>query len=207
MNWLQGGPYYEFSFLVRNKRNKESLLKEILESLTNRVNVKIVDSPNQLTEKVDSFVKGYEDEGILRRSIDINSVIQIEGNRKSRIFIEELSEELMKLNFWFYGSEYDAEEWNQIGIKENHKPKFRELFQLIKKELNPILGTIAYEEDCSELFDTGELIPNENYKLQNLNLQYIKQRVNLNPNEFEYCWISANQIGNKNEIEIKIKTG
>lgn len=128
MNWLQGGPYYELSFLVRNKKNKESLLDEILESLTNRVNVKIVDSSNQLNEKVDSFVKGYEDEGIIRRSIDINSEIQIEGNRKSRIFIEELSEELMKLNFWFYGSEYDAEEWNQIGIKENQKPKFRELF-------------------------------------------------------------------------------
>ncbi len=203
MNWLQGGPYYELSFLVRTKVDKEGLLKEILEQMTRRKKFKIMESSNRLIEKVKSFAEGYEDEGTVQRSIDLNTEIEIEGIRKSRLFITELSTELMKVDLCFYGSEYDAKDWNQIGIKEYHKPEFRKLFQNIRRELNPILGTIAYEEDCSALFDTQELIPSEHYQLQNLNLDSIYRIVNLKPREFEYCWIGEGQIGNKSEIEIE----
>ena len=72
--------------------------------------------------------------------------------------------------------------------------------------LNPILGTIAYEEDCEELFLTETLPPNRYFSIRNLSIENITKRVNRNVNEFEFCWINGQIFGKKQNIEIEIKT-
>jgi len=67
---------------------------------------------------------------IIHRTIDVDTSIEVAGLRKSRLHIQELSTELLKLNLWFYGSKFDVDEWNQIGLKKADKPKFRLLFNL-----------------------------------------------------------------------------
>lgn len=205
MDRLQGGPYYELSFLIRNQVDKESLVENILSNLNQKTKFNILNPKEDLHRKIRFFVAGEEGGGKFFRSFDIDTLIEISGNRKSRLFICELSDELLKINFWFYGSQYDAIEWNQIGLKESDKPEFRKFFWQAKGILDPILGTIAYEEDCSELFESAHNWPNDCYKVENLSIKTIKERLHRNKNEFEFCWIKGSQFNLDEDIEIEIK--
>ncbi len=206
MNWLQGGPYYELSFLIQNQEDKKNLIKEIMAKINQSSRFKIVFQSEELEELIELYVNGDKVDGKIYRSLNINTQIKISGNRKSRLFIQELSDELLKVNFWFYGSRYDAEEWNQIGLKDIDKPEFRDFFNFIKNNLNPILGTIAYEEDCEELFSTEEISPSQFYSTKNLSLENITERVNRNVNEYELCWVNGQIFGQNENLEIEIKT-
>lgn len=72
--------------------------------------------------------------------------------------------------------------------------------------MNPILRTIAYEEDCEELFLTEILSPNSYFSIRNLSIEKIRERVHRNINEFEYCWINGQVFNQDQNIEIEIKT-
>ena len=206
MNWLQGGPYYEISFLINNSEDKEKLLRTILSNLKEKSTFEVVNSNDELEDKIEKYVNGEIEEEIIRRNLDVNSRLQISGSRKSRLNIMELSEELVKVNFWFYGSIYDVEEWNQKGIQEKDKEAFKEFFKSVRMILNPILGTIAYEEDCEELFLSDILSPNKYFSIKNLSIENMTERVNRNINEFEFCWIKGQVFGKEQNIEIEIKT-
>ena len=202
MNWLEGGPYYELSFLIKNSEDKQSLLRTILSKLREESTFEIVNSEEELDIKIEEYVRGEVDEEVIRRNIDIHSILQISGRRKSRLNISELSEELVKVNFWFYGSIYDVEEWNQKGIQQKDKEAFKEFFNSVKIILDPILGTIAYEEDCEELFLTKILSPDRYFSIKNLSIENIRERINKNVNEFEFCWINGQIFGKNQDIEI-----
>lgn len=206
MNWLQGGPYYELSFLINNSEDKESLLRTILSFLKKESTFYVINSNEELENKIGEYVRGYIDEDVIQRNLDINSILQISGLRKSRLNISELSEELVKVNFWFYGSIYNVKEWNQKGLQKNDKPVFKEFFKSMRKLLNPLLGTIAYEKDCQDLFLTEELSPNKIYSIRNLSIKNIIEIVNRNVNDFELCWVNGEIFGQKESFEIEIKT-
>lgn len=205
MNWLQGGPYYELSFLKYNSEDKAKLLQTILDQLSKIPNLKIECSTNEIEKGILDYSKGEEEGKLVFRYFEIKVKVECSGQRKIRLNISELSKELVKVNFWFYGSIYDADEWNQKGIRENDKPAFRQLFKQIQDNLKPILGTIAYEEDCEEMFVTEILAPNEYFSTKNLNLEKIKKRLEQNINEYEYFWIAKGEIGNKEDLEIELK--
>lgn len=206
MNRLQGGPFYELSFLIKNQVDKESLVKQVFFDLSKKRNFKIHHTKEELAERVQLFVEGENEDNYPLRSLDIDAQIDISGSRKLRLFIAELSDELLKINFWFFGSLYDANEWNQIGLKESDKPEFRLFFEEAKEILEPILGTIAYEEDCSVLFDSEYTYPNKYYKIENLTLEKIKERIYRIVNEFEYCWINGNALNLEQDIDFEIRT-
>lgn len=206
MNRLQGGPFYELSFLIKNQVDKENLVKQILFNFSKKRNFIAHHAKEELTERLRLFVEGENEGNYLLRSFDIDTQIDISGSRKLRLFIAELSDELLKINFWFYGSPYDAKEWNQIGLKESDKPEFILFFKEAKEILEPILGTIAYEEDCTALFDSEYTYPNEYYKIKNLTLEKIKQRIYRTVNEFDYCWINGNALNLEQNIEFEIRT-
>jgi len=203
---LQGGPYYELSFLARNQEDKKGVVENILSKLIQKTQFKVINDKEALIERIKLFVDGEQHEGDVVRSLDIDTQIEISGERKSRLFIAELSDELLKINFWFYGSQYDAIEWDQIGLKEIDKPGFRKFFDDVKEVLNPMLGTIAYEEDCSALFDSDYTWPNNYFKIKNLSLEKINKRLHRNVNEFEYCWINGHIFDLEQNIEIKMQT-
>ncbi|WP_271766696.1 hypothetical protein [Aquimarina algiphila] len=200
MNWLQGGPFYELSFLIKNSRNKVKLINDLV-LLFNKIDViEFVEPEKIIKSKIESYIQKHETIGLIRRVFDTNTKINVAGMRKSRLHIQELSEELVKINFWFYGSTFDADEWNQVGLKLKDKPKFKLLFNVLKIKINPILGTIAYEEDCSGLFNTSQSPKSSDYSLNKLKLNEMKELVRLNG--FEYCWINSEQFGNEKEITI-----
>ncbi len=199
MTWLQGGPYYELSFLIQNSVDKAQLINNLMILVNGIELVQIITSEDEIERKKDEFINGYVYDGIIYRVLDLNTKVDVAGMRKSRLHVQELSKELVQLNFWFYGSEFDAEEWNQKGLKEGDKPEFRLLFNSLKKKIKPILGTIAYEEDCSGLFNTNNSSPHSDYSLAKLKLNEIKERVE--SYSFEHCWINSKQIGNEKQIE------
>ena len=205
MTWLQGGPYYEISFLLKNSEDKGKLLRSIISKINSQLAIELNHSIKELASRVLAFEQGEKDGLIIRRNIELDAITQISGTRKHRLFISELSEELIKLNFWFYGSLYDAKEWNQKGIRSIDKPAFIQFFKSAKVVLEPILGTIAYEEDCEELFMTDILSPNKYFSIKNLNINSIKERLNQNVNQYEYFWLGKGGIGNETKIEIQIK--
>jgi hypothetical protein len=203
MIWLQGGPFYELSFLLKNTTNKKALIDNIISKLIdNERNFQIVEIEAEFQAKINEFVQGQNDNNLVRRILDLNTKINIAGDRKFRLFIAELSEELIKVNFWFYGNTYDAIEWEQKGIKEADKPFFKAFLSVIIKKLNPILATIAYEDDCDYLFETNEIYPNQEFTIQKLTIEKIRHRIQNNA-FFEYCWINGKEFGRKEDIEIK----
>lgn len=203
MNWLQGGPYYELSFLIKNSENKVELLKSILSRLKVSTSFEAQDACSEIENKINEYRVGEEDGGIVHRNIEIEAIIQIAGARKSRLNILELSKELVKLNFWFYGSIYADEEWDQKSLRVEDKPAFRSFFNLVQNTLDPILGTIAFEEDCEELFLTDVLSPNKFYTIKNLKLGKIQKRLSQKNNEYEYFWAAIDTFDNKEDIEIE----
>ncbi len=206
MIWIQGGPFYEISFLIYNSEEKVELLRTILIKLKNDQTFEIQNSKSQIDTKIINYNVGDLDGEIVRRNFDINLIIHISGKRKSLLNITELSMELVKLNFWFYGSIYDAKELNQLGIRPEDKSAFKDFFNSVRMKLNPILGTIAYEADCEELFAKGILSPHSYFSIQNLNLEIINRRLNQNVNEYEYFWASKGVFENNEEVEMQLET-
>lgn len=205
MNWIKGGPYYELSFLLRNSGDKEKLIIGILEKLQHISSIEIVETPDFIKEKIDFYKLGEASGGLIWRSLGLKAKAQISGSRKFRLVIVELSSELVKLNFWFFGGLKDEKAWNQKGIKPSDKKEFRNFFTNVRDKLKPILGTMAYEEDCAELFDHEKPWPNEAYSLKQLSISKIEQRVNRTMNEFEYCWINGDAFEKNENIEFEIK--
>lgn len=207
MTWLKGGPYYELSFLLRNTEPKSKLAKNVMELLHQlNFDFKIISNLVEVEKKVDLFEIGEKNDDIIYRSFEINVEFDISGKRKSRLFIEELSDELSKLSFCFFGALQDAPEWDQIGIKNVDKVAFRRLFECIVKNINPILGTIAYDEDCSALFELEETFPNKKYSLKELSIEKIYKKINNTINEFEFCWINGKEFDESSDIEFEIQT-
>ena len=200
---LIGGPYYELSFLTRNQDDKKTLITEILSKLNNTRDFELIISKDELDEEINLFQAGRDIDGTTSNEFDITVQFNISGIRKTRLYIYEISTQLVIVNFWFFGSQHDEPLWDQIGLKEEDKPDFRNFFHQIVQLLKPILGTIGYEEDCLELFDTDATHPNEFFKIENLELPKIKERVNRNKNEFEYCWINGVDFGKAQSIEIE----
>jgi hypothetical protein len=200
--WLQGGPYYELSLLLKNSIDKKSLIENIILKLGNpRYDFQIMESPKKLDDKIIEYIQGDFDENSINRALDLNTIVNINGERKSRLFLAELSEELVKLNFWFFGSLYDAIEWEQKGIQEIDKPYFKDFLNILTNDFRPIIATIAYEEDCDFVFETEAPYPNIVYSIENLTIEKISHRI-LNNDFFEYCWINGDEFKVNEDVEI-----
>lgn len=207
MTWLKGGPYYELSILIRNIVPKVRLLTHILKELNHLdFPYKIIDSETEVAKKVDLYEIGERDDNLIRREFDIDAEFEISGKRKARIFIAELSNDLIKANFLFFGGEQDEGEWNQIGIKNEDKSEFRRFFDSIIKKFNPILGTIGYEVDCIELFELNETYPNVKYTINELSIDKIQRRINKSNYEFEYCWVNGNEFNENSNFEFELNS-
>ena len=134
-------------------------------------------------------------DGKTHRCLDLNIRVDLLGSRKARLYIEELSDQLLLVNLWFFGCESDAEEWDQKGIRNEDKPAFLALFNLTASLINPILGSIAYEEDAREFFPTQEASPHSDYRIENLSFDFVRKVMEERGYEFEYCWLDPTWFG------------
>ncbi|MBT2644789.1 hypothetical protein J7I80_21465 [Bacillus sp. ISL-41] len=173
--WLQGGPFLEVSFLLEHKEieKKSKAIQDIINKLPKlTTKVEIIDE--NVDEIIDFFDRGYpydeeDPETNFIHSLRLRVFVHLPRKRKANLQIEMVSSNSIMVNFWFYGSIFDAFEWDQIGIKKEEIKDFTifliELYSLYEFRI----GAIAIEEDVLELFGCGETYPNECYCYENVN--------------------------------------
>ena len=177
MTWLQGGPFLEISFLLTLDADRQTLIEFVLNRLKSfSPTVEIVATDKDVKEKIKQFYKGYRDNeneqnSIVYHSTQIPIYMDIDGKRKSILAIEQISSRLIKVSFWFFGSEWDMPEWNQTGITEKQIPNFEKVLHNLFDTFRFVIGTIGYEVSVTDLFDTNDGWPSEKYNLTNFRSQ------------------------------------
>ncbi|MFN7253256.1 MAG: hypothetical protein ACK4M9_21150 [Anaerobacillus sp.] len=165
--WLQGGPFLEVSFIIKFNDEKKEVIKAILKKLTNlHHQIEVVDT--NLVEMLESFDKGYpydeeDPHSVYKHSMHVNLYVSVAGRRKSTLQIEQVSSSALLINFWFFGSEFDAPEWGQIGIKGEDLSDFKNFLIDLFYNFKFKIGGVAIEEDVLGLYDCDEARPNECY--------------------------------------------
>ncbi len=197
MNWLQGGPFYELSIIVNNDTNKNTLIQSIFKILIDSSSILMCKNSDDTNEQAEQFIAGYWDDSTIYRTCKLNIKVNIAGTRKAIVYVNELSESLVQIDFCFYGDYEDAPEWNQIGLKRSDKPDFLKFFRFIINKFNPLLGLIAYEDYCTSLFQTKEAYPHDDYCIEKLSLEMVKQSLN----NFDFAWIRDSVFSTEKHIE------
>ena len=177
--WLQGGPFLEVSFLLELKEQKTKTIQDIINKLSKVTNkVEIVDK--NVDEIIDFFDKGYPYEEEDTQTNYIHSsrfrlYVYLSRKRKATLQIEMVSSNAIMADFWFYGDEFDAPEWDQIGIKKEEFTDFTNFLKELYSVYEFKIGGIAIEEDVLELFGFSETYPNECYRYENVSPDHFLQ--------------------------------
>lgn len=180
MTWLQGGPFLEVSFLMMRSTDRLLFITDILTKLKAFVpTIEIAASENELKEKVKEFEIGYpDDENDLNSKVyyqtQIPIFVDVVEKRKSTLSFRQVSKQLVAVDFWFFGSKWDAPEWNQHGITESQLPAFKLFLDSLYDTFQFPIGTLGYENSVTDLFDTSEGWPNEVYNLESINMQLVQ---------------------------------
>ncbi|MAG47540.1 hypothetical protein CL617_02965 [archaeon] len=179
-SWLEGGPYLEVSFLLENKSNRITFIKEILDKLKN-IPYKYQIKANNLKKEIDKFSEGYpydeNDPNTYQiHSVEIPLTINISKERKSKLYFEEVSENTIQINFCFLcdtnKSKEDKKEDKDILAYTKFLSSLYEIFKF------PI-GVISVENDCVTLFyDSDKAWPHEDFKISNIDLPQIVKSIN-----------------------------
>ena len=178
--WLQGGPLLEVSFLLELKEQKMEAIKDIITRLsTSTYKVEIVD--DNMDEMIDLFDKGYPyDEEYPKtntiHSLSLRLYIYLSKKRKATLQIVMVSSNTIMVNFSFFGSEFDAPEWDQLGIKKEEVTDFTNFLKELYSIFEFKVGAVAIEEDVLQLFDFDETYPNECYRYENLSPNYLFEK-------------------------------
>ncbi|PEL11989.1 hypothetical protein [Bacillus sp. AFS017336] len=172
--WLKGGPFLEVSFLLELKEEKTKTIQDIINKLFEITNkIEIVDK--NVDEIIDFFVRGYpydEDDpkSTFIHSLRLRLYVELYGKRKATLQVEMISSNALIVDFWFFGSIFDAPEWDQIGIKENETIDFTNFLKELYFVYDYNIGGMAIEEDVRSLFGFDEAYPNECYCYENISL-------------------------------------
>jgi len=97
MSWLQGGPFLEISFIIKGDD-----VRQIITILSDLNNVSIIE--DNLEALIDRFEAGYLYDELDITSQRIHSIrldMDIQGNRKSQLFINQVADRLWN---WFFVS-------------------------------------------------------------------------------------------------------
>ena len=180
MTWLQGGPFLEVSFLLTLDSDRLSFADNILTKLKSFTpTVEFAISVSDLKEKVNEFNIGYrydvqDPNSIFLHSSQIPVYVETDEKRKSILSLRQISDKLVAIDFWFFGSEMDAPEWNQNGITVNKMPIFKDFLNKLFDTFDFIVGTIGYEISVTDLFNTKKAWPDEQYNLENIDTRLVQ---------------------------------
>lgn len=179
MTWLQGGPFLEISFLVSVESGRRCLVDNILTKLKYfKPSVTLAISGTELKEKINRFEIGYpEDDKDLNTKVyhqtQIPIYVETDIKRKSILSLRQVSNKLIAVDFWFYGSKWDDPDWNQAGITNEQIPIFKNFLHKLFDTFDFVVGTMAYEVSVTDIFDTDETWPDEKYNLDNIRKQFL----------------------------------
>jgi hypothetical protein len=100
--------------------------------------------------------------------------VDTDVKRKSILSLRQISEKLVAVDFWYFGSEWDVPEWNQIGITNEQLPIFKDFLNKLFDSFDFVIGTVGYEVSVTDLFDTDNIWPDEKYNLENIKRQSLQ---------------------------------
>ena len=170
--WLQGGPFLEVSFLLELKEQKTKTIQDIINKLsTITYRVELID--DNIEEIIGFFDKGYpydeeDPQTNYNHSLILRLYVYLSKKRKATLQIEMVSSNAIMVDFWFFGSEFDAPEWDQLGIKKEEITDFTNFLEELYSIFEFKIGAVAIEEDVLQLFGMDERYPNECYRYENL---------------------------------------
>lgn len=185
MAWLQGGPFLEVSFLLRLDTDRRAIVDHLLRKLKNFTpKIEFVLPEKDLEERINAFNIGYpfddnDPDSVIIHSLKLPINVDTDGKRKSILTVEQISTQLLRVGFWFYGSVYDVPEWEQRGISESQLPLFKHFLNQLFTTLDFPIGMVAYEMDVLELFDTDTGYPDESYHLENISHELLRDHSDL----------------------------
>jgi hypothetical protein len=180
MSWLQGGPFLEVSFLMVLEADRQTFVDNFFDKLkTFTPAVEFATPENDLQEKLLEFNVGYPDDETDPNSkfyhqTQIPVYVDIDGKRKSVLSLRQISQKLVAIDFWFFGEESDASEWNQKGITENQIPLFTDMLHRLFDTFHFLIATVGYENSVTDLFVTNETWPHEEYSRDNINTSLVQ---------------------------------
>ncbi|MCT2536463.1 hypothetical protein NC661_03610 [Aquibacillus koreensis] len=175
MVWLQGGPFLEVSFVLKLDGEKKEAIQAIIDKLSN-LDHKIEIVEERLGEIINSFSNGYpydieDPETVFIHAMHLRLYVHVAGRRKANLQIEQISSNALLVFFCFYGSEYDAPEWDQIGIGDEDLICFNSFLTELYTTFQFKLGSIGVEEDVLGLLDCEQVRPNECYRFEKIKTQ------------------------------------
>jgi hypothetical protein len=197
MTWLQGGPFLEVSFLMMHSIDRLLFITNVLTKLkTFKPTVEIAISEKELKEMIEEFNIGYPDDvddpnSKFYYQTQIPVFVDIAEKRKSILSLRQVSTKFIAVDFWFYGSKWDAPEWNQHGITESQLPAFKLFLDSLYDAFQFPIGTLGFENSVTDIFDTSEGWPNEVYNLERINMRSVQVE-----NHFLYI------VANKNYVDL-----
>ncbi|KGE18414.1 hypothetical protein [Paenibacillus wynnii] len=194
MQWLQGGPLFEVSLIT-----KEVDINSLISEISKHKDIDIIEENIEL--KINEYKSGYLfDENNLDsqhiHSININIYFEVLSKRKALLFINQVAEETLLLDFCFYGSEFDAPEWGQKGIQAEEYHHFVTLLSDLMNYFNGIAGSVAIEEDVLGLISEIQTWPDKVYSYKKINPTELMKQIDQEKNYIA--------LGIKNEERIQI---
>lgn len=157
----------------RGKLNaKKEIIQDILFRLSKvRTSIEIYD--NNVEERIEEFCIGYLfDESQYIHSFTLRLFVSFARKRKAFLYIEQVSSNSILVNFLFYGSSFDALEWNQVGIQKEEIMEFMDFLIELYSVFVFKIGGIALEEDILGLFGCEETYPSECYRYEKVICDY-----------------------------------
>ncbi|OWR32314.1 hypothetical protein CDO73_01520 [Saccharibacillus sp. O23] len=196
-NELQGGPFFELSFVIEETEHLQHLLDRMIRS--SKMQIVTPDIPQMIAD----FYKGYpfdEEDAASHRihQMRLNVTVKMNRVRQALLFAERIHTNLLCLSLCFYGSEFDTDEWDQPGIGADEKPEFYEMLRNMYQAIPFLIGGSALEEDIKVLFGTNECWPHAAYAIENLAADRIADRME----SFDQLIIS-NDLYKKLELDVK----
>ena len=170
--WLQGGPFLEVSFLLELKEEKTKTVQDIINNLSKVTNeIEIVDE--NVDEIIGFFNRGYsydeeDPHTITLHSLRIRLYVYLVRKRKATLQLEVVSSNALMVNFWFYGDENDAPEYDQVGIMNEEFIGFTNFLEELYSVYDFKIGGIAFEENVLKLFGFEKTFPNECFRYENV---------------------------------------
>ena len=174
-DWLRGGPFLELSFIIEEERLLTDLFESIRQASTGVVEI------HHEEERMAEFNNGnlYDDadpNGLTMHQTCLKLTIHTVRTRRGLLFVERIHDRLLCLCICVYGSEFDADEWEQPGIREDELPEFDRLLRELHTEFRFLIGGIAFEEDVKCFFDTQQPWPHPDYSIENITADRIASR-------------------------------
>ena len=84
--------------------------------------------------------------------VEIPVFVDTDGKRKSVLSLRQVSDKLVAVDFWFFGSEWDEPELEQRGVTENPIQLFKDMLNNLFNSFQFAIGTLGYENSVDRPF-------------------------------------------------------